>query len=186
MIDNLSNHEESDFLRRYQDTYGWMIKGDTKTLIQVRNIDEGMLTLRDANLEYINIPVDDDGPDFEFLSVEKKLFAYRNSIYLASRVPARQWRRGVCESNTRIQLVGGRAQLDVDHATVTAMFAPATYPKQVPCGWLLSHQMAIVESRIYLYDIQIGLVRQQTAAVVPMFRDHFAKVVPSYFFKEIV
>lgn len=99
MLDSLTSYNAADFRQRYQGTFGLYPTSKGKILVLVRKVDSKRVMFTDAeNTEYFaNV---DAGVSFEFLPVARGWHNGKKGAVMLQRVPARQWQRGISESNT--------------------------------------------------------------------------------------
>lgn len=103
MIESPTSTNIGDFKQRYQGVLGWYIpeEGKSKLLVRVTSVNNERVTFSDKNGGSYHAYVD-AGVRFEFLPIVKEWKNTPKSCYFLSRVPARQYKRGICEDNTSI------------------------------------------------------------------------------------
>lgn len=112
MITTFERKGWRDFSQRYAGTYGWYHSDSgNKILVRVTEVDESSVRFEDKNgIAYSALC--DKGNVFEFLPLERAVYNLVNDdVVISERVPARQWKRGICRENTSFQSLsktGGR------------------------------------------------------------------------------
>lgn len=161
-----------DFRQRYNGTYGFYVKDDkTKIPVRINEANERAVSFTDklgmaytANL--------DAGVNFEFVPVTKRLFKHDSKLYYCQRVPAHQFRRGICDENTQVVYlqkgkwkvtnfdfdIFGSSQQDVGDLKkeVEAFKATAKVTTLV-----LSKFFGISDGRVFFFDQAIGIYRRK-------------------------
>lgn len=172
MIDTLTTENAHDFTRRYVDTYGWLLKENTRRFVYINRVDETSVRFStEDGLSYTaNV---DRGILFEFLPVDRGWFLGRSgTLYYLERHPARQWKRGISPSNTRIwSIINGRfSQLDLSFVQLHDIFVnnephKVNLPVKLPIA--MSRTFAIANDRgVYFFDIKIGEYNIKTQTIV--------------------
>jgi hypothetical protein len=101
MLDTLTSANHTDFRQRYLGTYGWFHTGGRKLLVYVNEVSDREVVFSDRQGTSYNV-FRDSGLEFEFIPVDRGWFNTVNGAVYLARVPARQWHRGICKSNTQI------------------------------------------------------------------------------------
>jgi len=166
MIEEFKSEGWRDFSQRYKDTYGWYLT-DTGRKVLVQLVDVNDTTLKFAGKEgQTYTAIADKGNCFEFLPLERAVHNTPTHVYYCSRVPARQWRRGVHQANTSItNLLGGGwaggEKLSFD--LLEQIFQennPTDYIQSFlsgdRVGLALNSMFAMGKNRVYLYNRVIG------------------------------
>lgn len=96
-----------DFHQRYHCTYGYLLLHGEKKLIYLTDIGSGRAEFIDKNKREGYVYSDAD-LEFEFIPVTHGWVANSTNCCLLSRVPNRQWKRGICESNTSFSVFYGK------------------------------------------------------------------------------
>ena len=163
MKDTLTSHNHQDFRARYGGTYGWLVDGDKRKFVYVDSSNafrvyftEGGETVFHANA--------DAGVEFEFIPVNRGWFnAKDKQVWYLERVPARQWRRGICDSNTSIYNINKIDwQERLTYQRLASIFSPGfdnwkveNYNKG---PYALSRNFAVDASgNIYFYNTVVGI-----------------------------
>jgi hypothetical protein len=151
-----------DFVQRYAETYGWLERpGKPSLLVKLLKIRENSLIFTDeTGFEYTALS--DRGNWFSFIPVVKGSYLYQDSIVVVQRVPARQWRRGICEDNTSIRTLDHQS-LNVNFETLKALFSPIRNTtietfKETLIGnrVLFNNQFSLYQNRFFVYENFIG------------------------------
>lgn len=110
MIDTPTHANIADFKQRYQGVMGWLHseKADKgKSAVVVSSVTANKVTFKDSNDNeyYANV---DTGVQFEFVPTQRAFYNTADTVFLVQRIPARQWKRGICVDNTDIsELING-------------------------------------------------------------------------------
>lgn len=113
-----------DFRQRYEGVYGFYPKSNgEEVLVFVSSVNEQVMKFKDSKGASYTANAD-QGVTFKFIPLNRKLFVYNKELILANRVPARQWQRGICQGNTRMQYVSRMlSDLPIFFHTVEAYLA---------------------------------------------------------------
>lgn len=149
-----------DFHQRYRNTFGWFERKDGHpVLVKLTHIGEVSLEFTDeSGFKYSAFA--DKGNFFTFLPVTKGCYLYDNKVVTVERIPARQWRRGICEDNTAISDILGN-YYPIDFQVIKAIFTGQNvsveqYKEAKKLPVLLNNQFHIEEMGMYLYNRRIG------------------------------
>lgn len=100
MIDTLTNDSWEDFSRRYNHTYCWLLRGQEKLFVFIEDITPDAVKFSCGGNMSFSARADTD-TKFEFIPVDRGWYNTSDgSILHLSRVPERQWRRGISNGNT--------------------------------------------------------------------------------------
>ena len=151
-----------DFAQRYIGTYGWYErKSGTPVLVKLTDLDEFNLYFQDkVGMKYKALA--DAGNFFSFIPVIKGCYFYSGIPVLIKRIPAKQYRRGICDDNTSITAIGDNFALDVTFSIMESIFSGKleTGLEEFRTGYIgkviLDRMFVISFDKIYLYDIPIG------------------------------
>ena len=100
MLDTPNSRNIQDFKQRYQGVCGWLHTTEApRVAVFVRHVSSSKVTFQDqrGNEYYANV---DGGAQFEFVPTQRAWYNAEDATYLVQRVPARQWKRGICADNT--------------------------------------------------------------------------------------
>jgi hypothetical protein len=171
MIDSPTHANIADFKQRYQGVFGWINPEENRSLVYVSNVNTKQVTFKDANGNefYANVGAN---VDFEFLPVNRAWYKTNKGMFFGQRIPARQWKRGVCTENTQLREVVGVALATTvmtmrwHDAVFSVMQNPTNYKKQVDhylasateVNTPLSKHFAIVHTSLYFFSKVVGTV----------------------------
>lgn len=167
MKDTLTSRNHHDFRARYQGTYGYFIDPDNgkRTPVFVSGANANKVTFIDADGRNLFANVD-AGIEFEFIPVDRGFFqTIDNHVYYLERVPARQWKRGICFENTKVCLLKENLKLvQPDLLQLISKVAPINCVNSW-AAWSTSRPVALskhfaisTEQRLYFYNKCIGTV----------------------------
>lgn len=171
MFEKFTMAEGSNFRQRYQNTYGFFKKKDQQTLVKILEVGAGensnqMIFVDSNDLKY-TLKADSDDPSigFEFLYPKLGYHNTQSGTYLMRRIVARQYSRGLCQVNTRIESVEG-ANRPVAFPILLDIFTtklPAKEAKDKFNSFALSNAFAISvkHQAIMCYGTPIGKVSQK-------------------------
>ena len=128
MFEKFTSMDSGDFRQRYQGTYGFFTYKGKRTLTRLDNIQangrSSYVEFSDRDgLKYLLHPdSEDEGTGFEFLPPKSSYYNTTEGIpLLVSRVPARQFQRGICDKNTSISDLRNNNR-PVDFASLVLLF----------------------------------------------------------------
>lgn len=115
-------------------------------------------------------------PEIEFILPRKSYFNTDDGAMLLQRIPARQYRRGVCGDNTMIHQLapsGGFGSLGVQLELMDKYVRkPHFYTfEERPVSYAVSRRIAIAGTKVYVDQIIIGSINYatKTVHVLPLF-----------------
>lgn len=167
MLDTLTQFNSRDFSARYAGTFGWLIKDDKgKHLVYISAVNSDRVEFTDLRGGKYHANAGTNVM-FEFLPVDRGWFYGKSGdIYMLRRVPARQWHRGICDSNTNIAyLRAGRLRTgSCTIETLDDIFGQEKqeYKFEVGKSCVLSKHFAIIANALYFLDRQIGVADKET------------------------
>lgn len=168
MTESPSTSNIADFRQRYSGVYGWLNPKDKRSPVYVKKVDAIRVTFTDVSGAeyYANVNA---GVDFEFLPVDKAWHRNPKGMFLVSRIPARQWKRGVCADNTSIRevvettLYNSLATVSWNEAVFAIMMYPTNYVKEVDhllagrnTSAPLSRHFAVVGKEVWFFNLRVG------------------------------
>lgn len=174
MKDTLTSRNHQDFRARYQGTYGYYVNPDNaqKVPVYVANCNQHKVTFQDIEGRDLFANVD-TGIEFEFIPLDRGFFQTINGkVYYLQRVPARQWKRGICYDNTQVHELTNNLRSDVPNLLeVIAKLRPIDcaeswylFNGKVPVA-LSKHFAISTEGRLYFYNKSIGTVDHKTDTI---------------------
>jgi hypothetical protein len=160
-----------DFHQRYESTYGWYEKENKeKLLVYLAKVSEDQLTFLDK-LGVAHYANPDKGNVFTFIPVEKGCYNYGNSVVATQRVPARQWKRGVCPANTRITDLASGGHMPLNFTSLELIFLPQKnenlekFKKTGHGNVAFTNCLALANNNLYVYQHKIGKLEDNTFKV---------------------
>lgn len=95
-----------DIRRYYEKTYCKLKEfGDRLFFFEAVNCNEDgwQIVLKDSNNDYVTISLEEEAPyNMDFALPHKAMFPFKNTVFMLQRIPARQYKRGICPDNTQI------------------------------------------------------------------------------------
>jgi hypothetical protein len=163
MKDTLTSLNHQDFKARYVNTFGWLLKDDgTRELVHVENSNEDRVYFNAGGGKSYHANVD-AGVHFEFIPVNRGWFnATDGNVYYLQRQPARQWKRGICDSNTAMwSITNMNAPLKVTLAKLQTIFVEGWNNWQIKnisqIPYAISRAFAISPTQlVYFYNQPVG------------------------------
>jgi hypothetical protein len=143
------------------------------TYVKFKETGDTLFYIRDVNVESV-AGTDQDGTEFKlFLNYDdpyevdyvlpnKSYFQFAKRACMLQRIPAKQYRRGVCADNVRItglSKTGGLTAIDVNFESLKAFVSKQAFPslrtvllqKSKPLSIALSPRFAFVPEAGYLF-----------------------------------
>lgn len=120
-----------DIRRYYEKTFCKVVEHGDKLffLEQVASNHEGWeVRLKDSDNELYSILLEENAPyEMNFALPHRALFNYRNTVCLLERIPARQYKRGINQDNTRIVEVFNNKVQALDFRRLEAFVKKMSY-----------------------------------------------------------
>lgn len=156
MRDTPTHENFRDFRARYQHTYGWYVDEKYgKILVNITSVEEDYVKFMGPRGEAYQARV---GANimFEFTQIEHGWYMTPTRPVLLVRHPQRQWKRGICDENTRAMLPSGDNLYahGVDFKILQECFA-GTYEYKEG-DFALSKYFACVGTCLYMKDSVVG------------------------------
>lgn len=116
-----------DIKKYYEGTYLKFTEfGDR--LFRVDHVDQYMVSGEDDTETAFQLFLDDNHPyEVNYLLPHKAIFQWKDNVYMLQRIPARQYKRGLCSDNTMITNVSNGQTVDVNFASLKAFVSKPTY-----------------------------------------------------------
>ncbi len=162
MKDTCTIHSARDWRQRYEGTVGKYIKPNGQgEWVYITRIRDHQVEFQDKHGTDL-AAVHDTGVTFEFTQVIQgwTMHPEYGPVHM-SRVPARQWQRGISGNNTSLVYIrGGKiAHLRVDLTLVGELLDPAKPTKFDPASCVLEREFAIACGTLYFHRQQAGTVK---------------------------
>lgn len=146
-----------DFSQRYSKTYCYF--GDQLVFINRINVDSVEFSSL-AGSKFVAMR--DSGVGWKFTQISRGWYNGKDGAYLLSRMPYRQWKRGISTENTLMQRLYG----DSLEAAQMDFVSLADCLKDIKAKeGALSREFAVSPTKVFLYDQLIG-VRQDTQLIL--------------------
>jgi len=173
MKDTLTSNNHQDFRARYQGTYGYYVDPDTdkRLPVYVASSNQSRVTFNDIDGRELHVRAD-SGIEFEFIPVDRGFFQVEDQVFYLERVPARQWKRGICNENTRAYLLEDTLRnFAANYLEIISKMSPLDcrlgwYSNKEGYPVALSKHFAIsVANVLYFYNKEIGTVDHATNSI---------------------
>jgi len=166
MREEYKSEEWADFRQRYEGTYGWYEREEGKSplLVRLDVVRENSLSFVDAS-GFIYTAIPDKGNNFQFIPVERGVYNLNNDVVFCQRIPARQWRRGMCQANTAfVSMTGTQKYTGPSFPLLEQIFNPKPGAKTVLDNFMksfegiaaLNHTFSIIKNNVHCFNIVIG------------------------------
>lgn len=187
MKDTLTENNSGDFKQRYEHTFGWYLGNETPLLVFIEYSDSEQVKFTDVKgntfIAYANSDI-----QFEFIPLNKGFFQLKDgSVVLLERIPARQWKRGISSSNTRVTAYSINTSNSGISINTTKPFGltlellneifSSDYKlpnKFIRDKLVLSDAFAIIGHYIYVWSIKIGDYKNK---VITLYTDLFLQEI---------
>ncbi len=176
MKDTPTRANAQDFSQRYRNCYGWLEKSPTeKVLIQITGVDTNQVTFNTVKSKGF-FAYCDKNVIFEFLPVTRGFIPTKDQVLLFTRIPARQFQRGISNGNTAVQVLSGRGFLTTDLSLEllhNAFVEPVSYEEsfktfdKASCV-ALSLNFALTKTNLYFMNRQAGSFDYKTKTITPV------------------
>jgi hypothetical protein len=162
MKDTCTRENRRDFRQRYQGTMGWLIKeSGEQELVYIDNVDDAYTSFIDNSGQRC-VAKHNMGVEFSFTQLERGWFNSPRYPVFISRIPARQWQRGICAANTsmRFPYKDSLAAIDVTIESVGECLMATSSETKKPV--VLSKFFCVYEGKVWFLDKQIGQEKDGT------------------------
>ncbi len=184
MREGFFTHNARDFRQRYNNSWGYFTTPSNKKLLVLMNgIGDKQADFSDEDGVSFHALVD-QGVEFEFIPVTKKLFVYNDTLYYIRRRPARMWARGVNNQNTMLNIVSAKEGVYTDQgltfAHIRAAFEKESFdPLQIgKKAYTLSSTFGVSEDVLFVYNEKIGTVEGENITLTtPIFRQEILDII---------
>jgi hypothetical protein len=125
MICTSSNWE--DIRRYFSDTYV-KFKEYGDRLFFIQHVDPSVISGYDEDEVRFDLYLSDSKPyTLDYILPSKATFQYKNQAYMLHRIPARQYRRGLCQDNTNIIRLHDGQKMPIDFDILKAFVNKPVY-----------------------------------------------------------
>lgn len=174
MLASFESKTWRDFSQRYHNTFGWYhTDSGGKILVKVTLVDESIVKFTDKRgITFSAIP--DKGNVFEFIPLERAVHNLDDGdVVLSERVPARQWKRGVCRENTSLYSLVSSKRMDFNFDLVEQLYSARPHLSYVDefmdgkrTSVAINPVFSFVNDSVYVYDRRVGTVKPKTSQIV--------------------
>ncbi len=163
---------------------------ETDMLVHLNKVTmEGLFGIDENNnnifIEFDGVTTKKVGYDLDYILPQKSFFQDKTVAKLLYRIPARMWRKGLCEENTKIEsLGGGFGKAAINFATLKAYVNRTYLPwteYQANLSVALSPRFAMNSiGEIYIDKLKIGkyLTTTKSVLVKQMFVPEITQLFP--------
>lgn len=123
-------------------------------------------------------------PEIEFILPKKSFFNTDKGAMLLQRIPARQYRRGICGDNTHIALLkgnGGWQNVGVNFENLDGYVRKPAFPQFHPSdnSYAVSRRIAVANKQVLVDQTVIGTINYEKkyVAVVPLFASEIQAIL---------
>jgi hypothetical protein len=157
-----NSHNWEDIQRYYRHTY-IKFKETGDTLFYIRDVSPSQVRGTDQDgTEFVLYLNEDEPYEVDYVLPNKSYFQYAKRACMLQRIPAKQYRRGICSDNVRItglSKTGGLVAIDVTFDTLKAFVSKQAFPsmrtvlmqKSKPLSIALSPRFAFVPEGGFLF-----------------------------------
>lgn len=188
---NTNNWE--DIQRYYRHTYV-KFKETGDTLFYVRDVRPDKVTGTDQDGTEFALHLNEDDPyEVDYVLPNKSYFQYAKRACMLQRIPAKQYRRGICSDNVRItglSKTGGLVAIELSFDTLKAFVSKQAFPsmrtvlmqKSKPLSIAMSPRFAFVPEGGFLFCDQtcVAQIDKKTKKVNilhPIFKPEIEKLI---------
>jgi hypothetical protein len=177
MIDTPTSRNLADFKQRYLGVFGWFCNNTNKKLVYISGVNSKQVTFTDAEGAQYFAHID-AGVEFEFAPVMRGWYNTPQGVFYMCRVPARQWKRGVCLDNTFISHASNPEYGYVGEVWGKAAFnildSQDNYISKDTQEVAYSKHFANIRGQLFLYTKPIGTVaNNKVKLATPLFKQEF-------------
>lgn len=196
-----NSYNWEDIQRYYRHTF-LKFKETGDTLFYIRDVSPSRVTGTDENGTEFALHLNYDDPyEVDYILPNKSYFQYAKRACMLQRIPAKQYRRGICADNVRItglSKTGGLAAIEVDFEALKAFVSKQAFPslstvllqKQKPLSVALSPRFAFVPVGGFLFCdqtcvAQVDAKRKTLTILQPIFKPEIEKLVEGCNLEEV-
>ena len=163
MRDTPTTLDREGWRQRYRNSYGFLVnKDETKTLCYINDVTQTEVRFTTPQGGGF-FAYHDRGIVFEFLPITRGwFFTTTYGWVLLTRVPARQWNRGICETNTRVDHLDKRGKFTQIPLTLEILEDVFIKKPKAPSGSSNGVVFLITADTVYFYSQKVGSVKEQT------------------------
>lgn len=121
MFDTLTGGNANDFRQRYNGTYGYLSTDSGKLTVLINEVSADRVSFTDHTGRSFYAYAGED-VEFEFVPIQRGFIQCHESktkklaeVFYLSRIPQRQWHRGIHETNTHKSILGNTLQSADDY-----------------------------------------------------------------------
>lgn len=130
MFEKFLSIDAPNFRQRYLNTYGFFRHEDRKKiLVRISSIDNVVRFVDKDSVDYVLNPDSANDVGFEFLPPKAGWHNTDSGGWLIRRTASRQWQRGICSANTRIETPMGHG-CQVDFHSLSQIYEKTTTIQQ--------------------------------------------------------
>lgn len=170
MKDTLTLFNRDDFRQRYKHNYGFLTTENGRRLVYIREVSAdrvSFVTQDNGDVYYAHAGA---GIEFDFIPIVRGWYHTLEQAIFLTRVPARQYHRGISQNNTVVQ-AGGYGMLfpsELSLALLKELFEePITYTlqnflDQTVFYFILSKAFCICYNDVYFFNQRVGTYQNRT------------------------
>lgn len=157
-----------DINKYYRNTFV-KFKETGDTLYYIRDVSHRMIRGTDQDGTEFELYLSDEHPyEVDYVLPNKSFFQLAKSACLLQRIPAKQYRRGLCPENTRVTRIGKTGNLvsvDLSFDVLKAFVAKQSFPSLATVLLQKSKPISVALSPRFAYVPEVGLIVADTTPI---------------------
>lgn len=157
-----------DINKYYRNTFV-KFKETGDTLYYIRDVSHRMIRGTDQDGTEFELYLSDEHPyEVDYVLPNKSFFQLSKSACLLQRIPAKQYRRGLCPENTRVTRIGKTGNLvsmDLSFDVLKAFVAKQSFPSLATVLLQKSKPISVALSPRFAYVPEVGLIVADTTPI---------------------
>lgn len=137
-----------------------MPESGRRVLVKMNTVDDKAVLFSDEDGIGYHANAD-EGVEFEFIPVTKRLFVHKDTLCLVQRQPARMWARGINSQNTNVQYVSSRYNPNLSFPIIKAAFLEDHDLQLGKKAYVLSDAFGVDDGILYVYNSKIGTMNAE-------------------------
>jgi len=162
MREQVKNFNFDHWHQRYQGCFGYLCVDNKEIAVVINQIKPGQIDYSTSAMNNLFIIAGAD-VEFNFQPLRPGYNPTTKGLYFVQRIPARQWRRGICPDNSRVFTCknGLKAAAWNNNAIFSLLengisFRESVKNYETNKYAALSKHFALMDTTLYFYDQQVG------------------------------